>query len=102
MTLVGRQEEIDARCRPDSAAVIRCDLESWLAVPEAGLEQISQKYAYLTLSVHSLDLYQEEPFPDHPVHVHVRDRDGDHVDRVRWLAGRVGGRFTGRARTAPL
>ncbi|MGV9318485.1 hypothetical protein [Streptomyces sp. NPDC003660] len=87
---------------PDSAAVIRWDLDSWRAVPEAGLAQISQKYAYLTLSVHSLDLYQEEPSPDHTVHVHVQDRDGDHVDRVHWLAGQVGGRFTGRVQGAPL
>ncbi|MEW2316600.1 hypothetical protein [Streptomyces bauhiniae] len=87
---------------PDSAAAVRWDLDAWLAVPEAGLDEISQKYAYLTLSVHSRDLYQEEPSGDHTVHVHVRDRDGDQTDRVHWLAGQVGGRFTGRVQVAPL
>ncbi|MFB7776116.1 hypothetical protein [Streptomyces bauhiniae] len=87
---------------PDSAAAVRWDLDAWRPVPEAGLAGISQKYAYLTLSVHSRDLYQEEPSGDHTVHVHVRDRDGDHTDRVHWLAGQVGGRFTGRVQGAPL
>lgn len=87
---------------PDSSAAVRWDLDAWRPVPEAGLCEISQKYAYLTLSVHSRDLYQEEPAPDHTVHVHVRDRDGDHTDRVHWLAGQVGGRFTGRVQGAPL
>lgn len=87
---------------PDSAAAVRWDLDAWHPVPEAGLAGISQKYAYLTLSVYSRDLYQEEPSGDYTVHVHVRDRDGDHTDRVHWLAGQVGGRFTGRVQGAPL
>ncbi|MFJ6841864.1 hypothetical protein ACIQRE_04230 [Streptomyces griseoluteus] len=87
---------------PDSAAAVRWDLDAWRPVPEAGLGEIGQKYAYLTLSVYSRDLYQEEPSPDHTVHVHVRDHDGDHTDRVHWLAGLVGGRFTGRVQGAPL
>ncbi|MFI5683625.1 hypothetical protein [Streptomyces sp. NPDC051636] len=46
------------------------------------------------------DLCQKEPAPDHTVHVHVRgDRD---LDRVRRLAVRVGGRFSGRTELAPL
>ncbi|MEV8452607.1 hypothetical protein AB0467_09535 [Streptomyces sp. NPDC052095] len=96
-----RAEPFIAALGPDSAAV-RWDLEAWPAVPEAGLEAISQKYAYLTLTVNSRDLYQDEPSPDHTVHVHVRDRNGDQTARVHWLADRVGGRFTGRVETAPL
>ncbi|MFF4017574.1 hypothetical protein [Streptomyces sp. NPDC001843] len=86
--------------RPQDAAAVRWDLDEWPEVPEAGLESISQKYAYLTLSVHSRDLYQYEPSADHTVHVHVR---GEHdLDRVHWLAERVGGRFDGRTELAPL
>ncbi|MFG2615857.1 hypothetical protein [Streptomyces anulatus] len=86
---------------PDPAAV-RWDLNAWPAVPEAGLEAISQKYAYLTLTVNSRDLYQDESSQDHTVHVHVRDRNGDQIARVHWLADQVGGRFTGRVELAPL
>ncbi|WP_406006205.1 hypothetical protein OG440_08375 [Streptomyces sp. NBC_00637] len=86
---------------PDPAAV-RWDPDAWPAVPEAGLEEISQKYAYLTLTVNSRDLYQNEPSQDHTVHVHARDRNGDQITRVHWLAEQVGGRFTGRVESAPL
>ncbi|MFJ9118855.1 hypothetical protein ACIRJO_25250 [Streptomyces sp. NPDC102394] len=96
-----RAEPFIAALGPDPAAV-RWDLSAWPAVPEAGLEEISQKYAYLTLSVNSRDLYQDEPSQDHTVHVHVRDGDGDQIARVHWLAARVGGRFTGRVELAPL
>ncbi|MFE5138352.1 hypothetical protein ACFRDV_11820 [Streptomyces fagopyri] len=98
---VDRAEPFIAALGPDSAAV-RWDLDAWPAVPEAGLEAISQKYAYLTLTVNSRDLYQDEPSQDHTVHVHVRNRNGDQIDRVHWLAGQVGGRFTGRVELAPL
>ncbi|MFF4401290.1 hypothetical protein [Streptomyces sp. NPDC001480] len=85
---------------PRDAAAVRWDLNGWPAVPEAGLEDISQKYAYLTLSVNSRDLYQCELAPDHTVYVHVR---GEHdLDRVHWLAAQVGGRFEGRTELAPL
>lgn len=83
-------------------AAVRWDLDAWPAVPEAGLEEISQKYAYLTLTVNSRDLYQDEPSQDHTVHVHVRNRNGDQFPRVHWLADQVGGRFTGRVEIAPL
>ncbi|MFJ9680822.1 hypothetical protein ACIRP2_22620 [Streptomyces sp. NPDC101194] len=83
-------------------AAVRWDLDTWPAVPEAGLEEISQKYAYLTLTVNSRDLHQEEPSQDHTVHVHVRDRSGAQTARVHWLAAQVGGRFTGRVQPAPL
>jgi hypothetical protein len=96
-----RAEPFIAALGPDPAAV-RWDLDGWLAVPEAGLGAISQKYAYLTLTVNSRDLYQDEVSQDHTVHVHVRDRDGDQTARVHWLAGQVGGRFTGRVELAPL
>ncbi|APS22261.1 hypothetical protein TK78_27505 [Streptomyces sp. Tue 6075] len=96
-----RAEPFIAAMGPDPAAV-RWDLEAWPAVPEAGLEAISQKYAYLTLTVNSRDLYQDEPSRDHTVHVHARDRNGDQTARVHWLAGHVGGRFTGRVELAPL
>jgi hypothetical protein len=96
-----RAEPFISALGPDSAAV-RWDLNAWPAVPEAGLETISQKYAYLTLTVNSRDLYQDEPSKDHTVHVHVRNRDGDQTARVHWLAGQVGGRFTGRVESAPL
>jgi hypothetical protein len=96
-----RAEPFIAALGPDSAAV-RWDLDAWPAVPEAGLEAISQKYAYLTLTVNSRDLYQEEPSQDHTVHVHVRNRNGDQIARVHWLADQVGGRFTGRVQLAPL
>ncbi|MFB7528278.1 hypothetical protein ACFC0C_08510 [Streptomyces sp. NPDC056178] len=96
-----RAEPFIAALGSDLAAV-RWDLDAWPAVPEAGLEEISQKYAYLTLTVNSRDLYQEEPSQDHTVHVHVRDRNGGQTTRVHWLADRVGGRFTGRVRLAPL
>lgn len=82
-------------------AAVRWDLDAWPTVPEAGLERVSQKYAYLTLSVNSRDLYQNEPSQDHTVHVHVRNADFD-TDRITWLADRVGGRFTGRVERAPL
>jgi len=96
-----RAEPFIAALGPDPAAV-RWDLDAWPAVPEAELEAISQKYAYLTLTVNSRDLYQDEPSQDHTVHVHVRNRNGDQTARVHWLAGQVGGRFTGRVELAPL
>ncbi|MFJ1546433.1 hypothetical protein [Streptomyces sp. NPDC088246] len=96
-----RAEPFIAALGPDLAAV-RWDLDAWPAVPEAGLEEISQKYAYLTLTVNSRDLYQEEPSQGRTVHVHVRDRNGEQTARVHWLAGQVGGRFTGRVQLAPL
>ncbi|MGA5194297.1 hypothetical protein [Streptomyces exfoliatus] len=96
-----RAEPFIAALGPDPAAV-RWDLDAWPAVPEAGLEEISQKYAYLTLTVNSRDLYQDEPSRDHTVHVHVPNRDGDQISRVHWLAEQVGGRFTGRVESAPL
>ncbi|MFF1721716.1 hypothetical protein [Streptomyces sviceus] len=40
-----RSEPFIAALGPDPAAV-RWDLDGWPAVPEAGLEAISQKYAY--------------------------------------------------------
>ncbi|MGW1268724.1 hypothetical protein [Streptomyces sp. NPDC002491] len=83
-------------------AAVRWDLDAWPAVPEAGLEAISQKYAYLTLTVNSRDLYQDEPSQDHTVHVHVRDGNGDQIARVHWLADQIGGRFSGRVELAPL
>ncbi|MEU6143068.1 hypothetical protein ABZ848_22205 [Streptomyces sp. NPDC047081] len=86
---------------PDRAAV-RWDLDGWPAVPEAGLEAISQKWAYLTLAVNCRDIYQEEPSQDHTVYVHARDRNGDQLPRVHWLADQVGGRFEGRVEIAPL
>ncbi|MGW7056354.1 hypothetical protein [Streptomyces sp. NPDC054888] len=96
-----RAEPFIAALGPDLAAV-RWDLDAWPAVPEAGLEEISQKYAYLTLTVNSRDLYQGEPSQDHTVHVHVRDRNGDQTARVHWLAHQVGGRFTGSVELAPI
>lgn len=96
-----RAEPFIAALGPDPAAV-RWDLSAWPAVPEAGLEAISQKYAYLTLTVNSRDLYQVEPSQDHTVHVHDRDRNGDQTARVHWLADQVGGRFSGRVELAPL
>lgn len=63
---------------------------------------ISQKFAYLTLTVNSRDLYQNEPSQDHTVHVHCRNRNGDQTARVHWLAARVGGRFTGRVEQSTL
>ncbi|WP_329303044.1 hypothetical protein OG410_36450 [Streptomyces sp. NBC_00659] len=89
-----RAEPFIAALGADPAAV-RWDLDAWPAVPEAGLEAISQKYAYLTLTVNSRDLYQDEPS-------HVRDRNGDQTARAHWLADQVGGRFTGRVELAPL
>ncbi|MDX3832884.1 hypothetical protein [Streptomyces europaeiscabiei] len=94
-------EPFIAALGPDPAAV-RWDLDAWPAVPEAGLEAISQKYAYLTLTVNSRDLYQDEPSQDHTVHVHARNRNGDQTARVHWLANQVGGRFTGRVESAYL
>ncbi|MFI7338629.1 hypothetical protein ACIBUY_11890 [Streptomyces sp. NPDC050085] len=96
-----RAEPFAAAVGPDPAAV-RWDLDAWPAVPEAGLPEVSQKYAYLTLTVHSRDLYQDEPAQDHTVHVHVEDLDADGTDRVHWLAAQVGGRFTGRVERASL
>ncbi|MFD8869136.1 hypothetical protein ACFV1F_33250 [Streptomyces sp. NPDC059590] len=96
-----RAEHFIAALGPDPAAV-RWDLDAWPAVPEAGLEAISQKYAYLTLTVNSRDLYQDEPSQDHTIYVHVRDRNSDQIARVHWLADQVGGRFTGRVELAPL
>lgn len=94
-------EPFIAALGPEPAAV-RWDLGGWLEVPEAGLEPISQKFAYLTLTVNSRDLYQKEPSRDHTVHVHCRNRDGDQTARVHWLAARVGGRFTGRVEQSTL
>ncbi|MFI2125740.1 hypothetical protein ACH45E_31835 [Streptomyces sp. NPDC020299] len=85
---------------PQDAAAVRWDLNEWPEVPEAGLESISQKYAYLTLSVNSRDLYQYEHSADHTVHVHVRGEQD--LDRVHWLAAQAGGRFEGRTELAPL
>lgn len=82
-------------------AAVRWDLDGWPAVPEAGLDRVPQKYAYLTLTVNSRDLYQDEPSQDHTVHVHVRNA-AFATDRITWLADRVGGRFTGRVQSAPL
>lgn len=96
-----RAEPFIAALGPEAAAV-RWDLDAWPAVPEAGLEAISQTYAYLTLTVNSRDLYQDEPSQDHTIHVHARDRNGDQIARVPWLADQVGGRFTGRVETANL
>ncbi|MFD8717764.1 hypothetical protein ACFV2H_07015 [Streptomyces sp. NPDC059629] len=96
-----RAEPFVAALGPDPAAV-RWDLDAWPAVPEAGLEAISQKYAYLTLTVNSRDLYQDEPSQDHTIHVHARDRTSDQIARVHWLADQVGGRFSGRVELAPL
>ncbi|MET7775997.1 MULTISPECIES: hypothetical protein [Streptomyces] len=84
---------------PDPAAV-GWDLNAWPAIPEAGLDVVSQKYAYLTLAVHSRDLAQCEPSEDHTTYVHVPDEH--HVARIEWLAGRVGGRYTGRIELSPL
>ncbi|WP_328789981.1 hypothetical protein [Streptomyces sp. NBC_00273] len=95
-------EPFIAALGPDPAAV-RFDLNAWPEVPEAGLERVSQKYAYLTLSVNSRDLYQCELSEDHTVHVHVRNTAWPaHTARVRWLADQIGGRFTGRVETALL
>ncbi|MET8244853.1 hypothetical protein ABZV31_10800 [Streptomyces sp. NPDC005202] len=69
-------------------------------MPGAGLGLITQKYAYLTLSVHSRDIYQDEPSADHTVHVHVRGEQD--LARIHWLAAQAGGRFTGRTESAPL
>ncbi|MET7869033.1 hypothetical protein [Streptomyces cyaneofuscatus] len=98
---VDRAEPFIAALGPEPAAV-RWDLDGWPEVPEAGLEPISQKFAYLTLTVNSRDLYQNEPSQDHTVHVHCRDRNGDQTARVHWLAARVGGRFTGRVEQSTL
>ncbi|MEV1169892.1 hypothetical protein [Nonomuraea sp. NPDC049784] len=79
-------------------AAVRWDLGAWLAVPEAALEGVSEKYAFLTRSVNSRDLYQQALSRDHTVHVHVRD--GEQVARIQWLADQGGGRFTGRLELA--
>ncbi|MGW1893485.1 hypothetical protein ACWCP6_25035 [Streptomyces sp. NPDC002004] len=92
-------EPFIASLGPDRAAV-RFDLGAWPAVPDVGLEEISQKYAYLTLSVNCRDLYQGEPSADHSIHVHVPSER--HLPRVHWLARQVGGRFDGRTELAPL
>jgi hypothetical protein len=114
-----RAEPFVAALGPDPAAV-RWDLDAWPAVPGAELpgtelpgtelpgtelpgtelEMVSQKYAYLTLTVNSRDLYQNELSQDHTVHVHVQD--DSQTARVQWLAGQVGGRFTGRWEPAHL
>ncbi|MGZ9931561.1 hypothetical protein ACXNSR_16905 [Streptomyces sp. NC-S4] len=95
-------EPFVAALGPDPAAV-RFDLDAWPEVPEAGLERVSQKYAYLTLSVNSRDLYQGEPSGDHTVHVHVRNAAlAEDTARIGWLAERIGGRFAGRVESAPL
>jgi len=96
-----RAEPFIAALGPDPAAV-RWDLYAWPAVPEAGLEAISQKYAYLTLTVNSRDLYQEERSQDHTIYVHVPNPPGDRIDRIHWLADQVGGRFAGRVEVARL
>ncbi|MFJ4869916.1 hypothetical protein [Streptomyces sp. NPDC088757] len=85
----------------DSPAVVRWDLNGWPEVPEAGLEAVTLKYAYLTLSVNSRDLYQDEPSRDHTVHVHTHGAEGSER-RVEWLAALVGGKATGRVESAPL
>ncbi|MDQ0604781.1 hypothetical protein QF037_009126 [Streptomyces canus] len=75
----------------------------WPAVPEAGLEATSQKYAHLTLTVNSRDLYQHVPSQDHTIHLFSRpDPEGDQTAHVHWLAHQVGGRFTGRMESAYL
>ncbi|WP_051774712.1 hypothetical protein [Streptomyces sp. NRRL S-237] len=95
-------EPFIAALGPDPAA-LRFDLGSWPAVPEAGLERISQKFAYLTLSVNSRDLYQHELHGDHTVHVHVSNaRHPANIARIHWLADQVGGRFTGQVEMARL
>ncbi|MEU9747497.1 hypothetical protein [Streptomyces niveus] len=81
---------------------LRWDLDGWPEVPEAGLEMVTQKYAYLTLTVNSRDLHQDEPSEDHTVHVHARGRTDEPAARVRWLADRIGGRFTGRTELSAL
>ncbi|WP_063802919.1 hypothetical protein [Streptomyces griseorubiginosus] len=99
-----RAEPFIAALGPDPGAV-RWDLYAWPAVPEAGLEAISQKYAYLTLTVNSRDLYQEEPSQDHTIYMHVPNPPGDRIDRIdriHWLADQVGGRFAGRVEVARL
>ncbi|WP_369261456.1 hypothetical protein [Streptomyces sp. R35] len=83
-----------------SPAAVRWDLNAWPEVPEAGLEYISQKYAYLTLALNSRDIYQGEPSSDHTVYVHVPSED--HTARIEWLAAQVGGRFTGRIEISSL
>jgi hypothetical protein len=95
-----RAEPFITALGPDPAA-IRWDLNGWPEVPEAGLAAISQKYAYLTLSVNSRDLYQEEPSEDHTLHVHVADEAHD-TPRIEWLAARIGGHYDGRSQGAPL
>ncbi|WP_405720255.1 hypothetical protein [Streptomyces sp. NBC_00046] len=84
-----------------TSAAVRWDLNAWPEVPEAELEAVSQKYAYLTLTVGSRDLYQDEPSQDHTVHVHTDGADGSER-RVEWLAGHIGGRATGRVESAPI
>ncbi|MFI8345520.1 hypothetical protein ACIF8W_36450 [Streptomyces sp. NPDC085639] len=99
---LGLAESFVAALGPDPAAV-RFDLEAWPEVPGAGLERVSQKYAYLTLSVNSRDLSQDELFEDHSVHVHVRNAaHAEDTARIAWLAAQVGGRFVGRVESAPL
>ncbi|WP_338498580.1 hypothetical protein [Streptomyces sp. SJL17-4] len=83
-----------------TAAAVRWDLNGWPEVPEAGLEAVSQKYAYLTLTVNSRDLCQDEPSQDHTVHVHTSR--GDDGGRVEWLAACVGSTPTGRVEMAFL
>ncbi|MEV8424148.1 hypothetical protein [Streptomyces niveus] len=92
-------EPFIAALGPEPAA-LRWDLDGWPAVPEAQLELITEKYAYLTLTVNSRDLYQDEPSQDHTVHVHVRSEI--ETDRIGWLADRISGRFTGRTESAPF
>ncbi|MFD4031362.1 hypothetical protein ACFWVP_12780 [Streptomyces sp. NPDC058637] len=84
-----------------TAAAVRWDLNAWPEVPEADLEAVSQKYAYLTLTLNSRDLYQREPSRDHTIHVHTDGTDGS-ARRVEWLAGQIGGRPTGRVEPAPI
>ncbi|MFF7209282.1 hypothetical protein ACFZAU_01950 [Streptomyces sp. NPDC008238] len=81
-------------------AAVRWDLDGWPEAPGAGLEPVSQKFAYLTLTVNSRDLYQNERSRDHTVHVHVRN--ADQTVRVQWPAEQVGGRFTGRTELSGL
>ncbi|MER6912373.1 hypothetical protein ABT354_11945 [Streptomyces sp. NPDC000594] len=88
-------EAMGAEC-----AAIRWDLAGWPEVPGAGLDRVSQKHAYLTLSLNCRDLYQSEPSGDHTVHVHVASLS--HRARIEWLAGQVGGAFTGRTESAYL
>lgn len=85
----------------DSAAAVRWDLDAWPEVPEAGLDAVSQKFAHLTLSVNSRDLFQDEPSQDHTVYVHTRG-GAAHTARVAWLAACIGSTPTGWVESSSL